>query len=345
MGGLACAPVGARGVRFRGRGPRHLHRPRRGRRGRDAARRARGVRLPQQPSRLARPRSRTDSARRCSPRANATVRAASRSSWGPALPACSRPSAPTSAAIRARARCRRTSASPRPRAPTRSSAFVRVALGLEGPGARRVDRLFVEREGVRERGAAASARGSPTPRSSAARTAFASRRCTASGRSSCCRARRAVRTTPSGTASRSARAPGSRCSSATGDGPALAGVGESCDAYHMSTPHPEGLGARLAMERALAAAGLARRRGRLRQPARHGDPHQRRRRGPRRPRRVRAADAVQRDQGCARAPARRRRYHRGDRRAARARARLPAGYGRTRARSTSKCACRVLIEG
>jgi 3-oxoacyl-[acyl-carrier-protein] synthase-1 len=36
----------------------------------------------------------------------------------------------------------------------------------------------------------------------------------------------------------------------------LAGVGESCDAYHMSTPHPEGLGAVLAMERALAAANL-----------------------------------------------------------------------------------------
>ena len=36
----------------------------------------------------------------------------------------------------------------------------------------------------------------------------------------------------------------------------LAGVGESSDAYHMSSPHPEGIGARLAMERALAAAGL-----------------------------------------------------------------------------------------
>jgi 3-oxoacyl-[acyl-carrier-protein] synthase-1 len=34
------------------------------------------------------------------------------------------------------------------------------------------------------------------------------------------------------------------------------GVGESCDACHMSTPHPEGMGARLAMQRALAAAGL-----------------------------------------------------------------------------------------
>ena len=38
--------------------------------------------------------------------------------------------------------------------------------------------------------------------------------------------------------------------------PLLLGVGESCDAHHMSTPHPEGLGARLAMERALGASGL-----------------------------------------------------------------------------------------
>jgi 3-oxoacyl-[acyl-carrier-protein] synthase-1 len=37
----------------------------------------------------------------------------------------------------------------------------------------------------------------------------------------------------------------------------LTGVGESSDAYHMSSPHPEGLGARIAMEKALAAAGLA----------------------------------------------------------------------------------------
>jgi 3-oxoacyl-[acyl-carrier-protein] synthase-1 len=37
----------------------------------------------------------------------------------------------------------------------------------------------------------------------------------------------------------------------------LLGVGESCDAYHMSSPHPEGLGARMAMGSALAAAGLA----------------------------------------------------------------------------------------
>ncbi len=36
----------------------------------------------------------------------------------------------------------------------------------------------------------------------------------------------------------------------------LLGVGESSDAYHMSTPHPEGLGARLAMQQALECAGL-----------------------------------------------------------------------------------------
>lgn len=37
----------------------------------------------------------------------------------------------------------------------------------------------------------------------------------------------------------------------------LLGAGESSDAWHMSSPHPEGLGARLAMERALADAALS----------------------------------------------------------------------------------------
>ena len=37
----------------------------------------------------------------------------------------------------------------------------------------------------------------------------------------------------------------------------LLGAGESSDAHHMSTPHPEGLGARLAMRGALESAGLA----------------------------------------------------------------------------------------
>lgn len=35
------------------------------------------------------------------------------------------------------------------------------------------------------------------------------------------------------------------------------GVGESCDAYHMSSAHPEGLGAQLSMQRALTAAGMS----------------------------------------------------------------------------------------
>lgn len=44
---------------------------------------------------------------------------------------------------------------------------------------------------------------------------------------------------------------------ASGDSMALLGTGESCDAYHMSSPHPEGLGARMAMQAALDSAGLA----------------------------------------------------------------------------------------
>jgi 3-oxoacyl-[acyl-carrier-protein] synthase-1 len=42
-----------------------------------------------------------------------------------------------------------------------------------------------------------------------------------------------------------------------GNGPVrLLGVGESSDAFHMTQPHPDGLGARLAMERALQQAGV-----------------------------------------------------------------------------------------
>jgi 3-oxoacyl-[acyl-carrier-protein] synthase-1 len=44
--------------------------------------------------------------------------------------------------------------------------------------------------------------------------------------------------------------------SANPNGCWLLGVGESSDAYHMSTPHPDGLGARLAMKRALQSAAL-----------------------------------------------------------------------------------------
>ena len=40
------------------------------------------------------------------------------------------------------------------------------------------------------------------------------------------------------------------------DAPRLLGYGEASDAHHMSTPHPEGLGAALALRDALARAGL-----------------------------------------------------------------------------------------
>lgn len=42
-----------------------------------------------------------------------------------------------------------------------------------------------------------------------------------------------------------------------GDGPQLRGYGESSDAYHMSSPHPEGSGARAAIADALARSGLS----------------------------------------------------------------------------------------
>jgi 3-oxoacyl-[acyl-carrier-protein] synthase I len=43
----------------------------------------------------------------------------------------------------------------------------------------------------------------------------------------------------------------------SGQGPRLLGYGESSDAHHMSSPHPEGLGARNAINDALSRAGLA----------------------------------------------------------------------------------------
>ncbi|HET9484346.1 MAG TPA: beta-ketoacyl-[acyl-carrier-protein] synthase family protein [Xanthomonadales bacterium] len=47
-----------------------------------------------------------------------------------------------------------------------------------------------------------------------------------------------------------------RDGSGTVPGPWLIGYGESSDAHHMSTPHPDGLGARLAIEQALARSGV-----------------------------------------------------------------------------------------
>ena len=48
-----------------------------------------------------------------------------------------------------------------------------------------------------------------------------------------------------------------RVADAPAGAPRLLGYGESSDAHHMSSPHPEGLGARLSMAGALARAGLA----------------------------------------------------------------------------------------
>ena len=48
-----------------------------------------------------------------------------------------------------------------------------------------------------------------------------------------------------------------RSAQANANGIVLLGVGESCDAHHMSTPHPEGAGARLAMLSALHSAAIA----------------------------------------------------------------------------------------
>ncbi|WP_306605259.1 beta-ketoacyl-[acyl-carrier-protein] synthase family protein [Azonexus sp.] len=48
-----------------------------------------------------------------------------------------------------------------------------------------------------------------------------------------------------------------RADQATPGAVLLLGTGESSDAYHMSSPHPEGLGAKLAMEAALRSANLA----------------------------------------------------------------------------------------
>ncbi|AXS81337.1 beta-ketoacyl-[acyl-carrier-protein] synthase family protein [Dechloromonas sp. HYN0024] len=47
-----------------------------------------------------------------------------------------------------------------------------------------------------------------------------------------------------------------RCASPATGSVLLLGTGESSDAYHMSSPHPEGLGAKMAMAAALRSAGM-----------------------------------------------------------------------------------------
>lgn len=48
-----------------------------------------------------------------------------------------------------------------------------------------------------------------------------------------------------------------RCAQPAAGSVLLLGTGESSDAYHMSSPHPEGLGAKMAMQAALRSAGLS----------------------------------------------------------------------------------------
>jgi 3-oxoacyl-[acyl-carrier-protein] synthase-1 len=92
----------------------------------------------------------------------------------------------------------------------------------------------------------------------------------------------------------------------TGEGPAvLLGVGESSDAHHMTSPHPEGLGARLAMARALGTGGARAVGGRPRERARDRHAAERQRGGGGDRGAVRAGDAGRGDQGLHGAPARR----------------------------------------
>ena len=176
-------------------------------------------------------------------------------------------------AIRRPARCRRTSRYAHDAEHLLAGGFRAGAISaLHGPARRGLLGVLVEREGVRQRGAhdrrrrlrrrRGRRRGHAVPHD-ALRLQLA--------RAAVARAVPAVRRA-SATASRSAKAPASRCSSGRGAAPAIAlllGVGESSDAHHMSTPHPEGLGAKLAMERALARRRARARRHRLHQPARH----------------------------------------------------------------------------
>ena len=99
--------------------------------------------------------------------------------------------------------------------------------------------------------------------------------------------RRAGPSTAIAAACRSARPPrssSSRTPSTAGRGAArvharLAGYGMTTDAHHVTAPHPEGEGMIHAMRLALDAAGLAARRGRLRQRPRHRHAAERPRRG------------------------------------------------------------------
>ncbi len=70
-----------------------------------------------------------------------------------------------------------------------------------------------------------------------------------------------------------------RADAPSGSGLQLLGYGEASDAHHMSTPHPEGLGAERALDEVLARAGLAPEAIDYINLPRHREPEERRGRG------------------------------------------------------------------
>ncbi len=152
------------------------------------------------------------------------------------------------------ARCCRTASTPRTCAARSCTRRTRWAISCARRSGSRASRVtvahgvLVERQGVRAGGAAACASGSLTRRSSAASTRSAAACCSASTRWNSCRPSPADRSIARGAASASAKRGGFALLERDGEqGPWLLGYGESSDAHHMSSPHPEGLGARLAM--------------------------------------------------------------------------------------------------
>ena len=133
---------------------------------------------------------------------------------------------------------------PRPLRPGRAGARRHLHDGR--------DRLLLERQGLRASRAADPLPGSRMPRSSAASIRSAAASCSASIRSSSSRREpcRPFDVARSGISI--GEAGGFALLEREGRGPWLLGYGESSDAHHMSSPHPEGLGARLAIRDALA---------------------------------------------------------------------------------------------
>ena len=192
---------------------------------------------------------------------------------------------------------RRALRSERLNTPHALAALRAGGAGPAGPLRHRLHRLFVQRQGLRGRPSAGCAWAWPTPWWWAASTRCATACCSASTRSGL--------VSPAAVPALRRRA--QRHQRRRGRGLALLqrgagalqllGYGESNDAHHMSSPHPQGLGAERALDDALARAGVAAARHRLSQPARHRQRAQRRGRGRPGGAALRPAGARQRHQG------------------------------------------------